>query len=134
MAAFSEDSTFLITDWFAHTPKEVLSKNFACRRKACSRRTPQKELYIFKSDVPGPIENKPGDRAERWGRQFQPSYARPGAAAVPRAAPSGSRIHPISPRPTTAAALIEIEPGGMPEMHWHPNGDEWQYYSPGAAA
>src|SRR4029453_8414378 len=25
---FSEDSTFLITDWFAHTPKEVLAKNF----------------------------------------------------------------------------------------------------------
>jgi oxalate decarboxylase len=26
--SFSEDSTFLITDWFAHTPKEVLAKNF----------------------------------------------------------------------------------------------------------
>src|SRR5216683_6400114 len=25
---FSEDSTFLITDWFAHTPREVLAKNF----------------------------------------------------------------------------------------------------------
>jgi oxalate decarboxylase len=23
-----EDSTFLITDWFNHTPKEVLAKNF----------------------------------------------------------------------------------------------------------
>src|SRR5579885_2467558 len=25
---FSEDSTFLITDWFAHTPRAVLAKNF----------------------------------------------------------------------------------------------------------
>ena len=25
---FSEDSTFLISDWFTHTPKEVLAKNF----------------------------------------------------------------------------------------------------------
>jgi oxalate decarboxylase len=23
-----------------------------------------------------------------------------------------------------AAALVEIEPGGMREMHWHPNSDE----------
>jgi oxalate decarboxylase len=27
-----------------------------------------------------------------------------------------------------AAALVEAEPGGMREMHWHPNTDEWQYY------
>jgi oxalate decarboxylase len=25
---FSEDATFLISDWFAHTPREVLAKNF----------------------------------------------------------------------------------------------------------
>jgi oxalate decarboxylase len=27
-----------------------------------------------------------------------------------------------------ASALIEIEPGAMRELHWHPNADEWQYY------
>jgi oxalate decarboxylase len=27
-----------------------------------------------------------------------------------------------------AAALVEVEPGGLRELHWHPNGDEWQYY------
>ncbi len=32
---------------------------------------------------------------------------------------------------TIAAALVEIEPGGMRELHWHPNGDEWQYYLSG---
>ena len=30
-----------------------------------------------------------------------------------------------------AAALVEIKPGGMREMHWHPNNDEWQYYLTG---
>lgn len=25
------------------------------------------------------------------------------------------------------AALVEIEPGGMSEMHWHPLADEWNY-------
>jgi oxalate decarboxylase len=25
-------------------------------------------------------------------------------------------------------ALMRIKPGGMRELHWHPNADEWQYY------
>jgi oxalate decarboxylase len=32
---------------------------------------------------------------------------------------------------TIAAALVEIEPGAMRELHWHPNNDEWQYYLTG---
>ncbi|MGQ0419084.1 cupin domain-containing protein [Bacillus sp. HC-Mk] len=34
---------------------------------------------------------------------------------------------------TIAAALVEVEPGGMRELHWHPNNDEWQYYLTGEA-
>ena len=34
---------------------------------------------------------------------------------------------------TIAAGLVEIEPGGMREMHWHPNSEEWQYYIEGRA-
>jgi oxalate decarboxylase len=30
-----------------------------------------------------------------------------------------------------AAALLTIHPGGMREMHWHPNADEWQYWIKG---
>jgi oxalate decarboxylase len=26
-----------------------------------------------------------------------------------------------------------VAPGGMREMHWHPNADEWQYYIKGSA-
>lgn len=36
---------------------------------------------------------------------------------------------PVSTR--IAAALVEIKPGGMRELHWHPNNDEWQYYLTG---
>jgi oxalate decarboxylase len=32
---------------------------------------------------------------------------------------------------TIAAALVEVQPGGMRELHWHPNTDEWQYYIQG---
>jgi oxalate decarboxylase len=29
---------------------------------------------------------------------------------------------------TISAALVEVRPGGMRELHWHPNTNEWQYY------
>src|SRR5437763_482605 len=33
---------------------------------------------------------------------------------------------------TIAAALVEVEPGAMREMHWYPTNDEWQYYIEGS--
>ena len=42
-----------------------------------------------------------------------------------------SSIFPASKN--IAAALVEVEPGGMRELHWHPNTDEWQYYISGQA-
>jgi oxalate decarboxylase/phosphoglucose isomerase-like protein (cupin superfamily) len=33
---------------------------------------------------------------------------------------------------TVAAALVEVEPGALRELHWHPNADEWQYYLAGS--
>jgi oxalate decarboxylase len=30
-----------------------------------------------------------------------------------------------------AAALVMVKPGGMRELHWHPNASEWQYYLAG---
>ena len=30
-----------------------------------------------------------------------------------------------------AAGLVEVEPGGMRELHWHPNSDELQYHIAG---
>jgi oxalate decarboxylase len=32
-----------------------------------------------------------------------------------------------------SAALVTVRPGGIREMHWHPNADEWQYYIKGKA-
>ena len=34
---------------------------------------------------------------------------------------------------TISAALADVQPGGMRELHWHPNTDEWQYYIEGQA-
>jgi oxalate decarboxylase len=28
-------------------------------------------------------------------------------------------------------AMVTLRPGGLREVHWHPNADEWQYYIAG---
>src|SRR6202048_701228 len=42
-----------------------------------------------------------------------------------------SKVFPVST--AIAAALVEVAPGAMRELHWHPNTDEWQYYIEGQA-
>jgi oxalate decarboxylase len=32
---------------------------------------------------------------------------------------------------TVAAALVNLKPGGLRELHWHPNADEWNYFIAG---
>jgi len=34
---------------------------------------------------------------------------------------------------TIAAAIVTVHPGGIRELHWHPNADEWQYFISGKA-
>src|SRR3984893_18473086 len=51
---FSEEETFLLSDWLAHTPRDVLAKNFGVPESAFAR-IPQKDLWIFQAPVPGPL-------------------------------------------------------------------------------
>src|SRR6476659_2697099 len=54
---FSENETFLISDWFAHTPREVLAKNFGVSEAAFAN-IPidvEHERYIFSGVVPGTL-------------------------------------------------------------------------------
>jgi len=32
---------------------------------------------------------------------------------------------------TLTSVRMDLEPGALREMHWHPNSDEWQYYTKG---
>ena len=43
---FNEDDTFLLTDWLAHVPKEVIGKNFGDETSDFNE-IPSHELYIF---------------------------------------------------------------------------------------
>ena len=53
---FSENETFLVSDFFAHTPRDVLAKNFGVDMENFSD-MPPRELWIFSSDVPCPLAN-----------------------------------------------------------------------------
>jgi oxalate decarboxylase len=129
---FSEDDTFSLTDFLAHTPREVLAKNFGVPERAFAR-LPEKELFIFQAKVPGPLA---ADKVVGAGPVPTPFSHRLLAQQPLRTKGGTVRITDSATFPaaaTIAAAFVEVEPGGMREVHWHPNADEMQYYISGQA-
>jgi oxalate decarboxylase len=128
---FSENSTFLMSDFFAHTPKSVLAKNFGWSVEQLER-IPEREKYIFNGQVPPPLD---ADRVVSPTGDVPRTLKHQMHAQAPQRFPGGSvRITDstnFAAATTTAAALVEVEPGGLRELHWHPNDDEWQYYISG---
>jgi oxalate decarboxylase len=132
---FSENETFLLTDWFAHTPLDILAKNFGVAPAAFANlpKDPEKSRWVFAADVPGPLA---ADQVPAPQGITPMSYTYKLMEQEPIRVPGGQvRIVDSTRFPassTIAAALVEIEPGGMRELHWHPNNDEWQYYLEGS--
>jgi oxalate decarboxylase len=52
---FDEDNTFLLSDWFKHTPPEVLEKNFGVSAATFADVPDPSDLYIFPVPVLGPL-------------------------------------------------------------------------------
>jgi len=130
---FNEFETFLLTDWLAHTPKEVLAKNFGVSESVFSK-APQKELFIFQTGLPEELKKEESYVADGTGpvptrMDFRTSEMKP-----TKVTPGGevkiidAKNFPIT---TISAAIVKLKPGGLREMHWHPNADEWQYYISG---
>jgi oxalate decarboxylase len=132
---FSENETFLLTDWFAHTPREVLAKNFGVDEAAFDSLPTDigHTRYIFDGEVPP--ASKEADAPPAGNTQPRESYTWHMLAQEPIRTPGGwvritdSRNFTVAK--TIAAARIEVEPGAIRELHWHPNADEWQYYLSG---
>ncbi len=131
---FSENATFLISDWFAHTPREVLAKNFGVPEAAFANlpKDVERTRWIFAGQVPGPLAS---DGVQSPAGAVPVTYSYRLSAQEPITVAGGqARIVDSSNFPaasTIAAALVEVEPGGVRELHWHPNTDEWQYYISG---
>lgn len=129
---FDEDSTFLASDWFKHIPKSILAKNFGVDAKSFDNLPAPSERYIFNLPVPGSLNSDkiagavsvPVSLTHRMAAQ-DPIKSSGGTVRI-----TDSKNFPASK--TIAAALVEIQPGGIRELHWHPNTDEWQYYIEGS--
>jgi oxalate decarboxylase len=133
--SFSENETFLLTDLFAHTPRDVLAKNFGVAEAAFAD-IPidvDHERYIFEGQIPGPIA---GDTVQSAAGLVPNTFSHRMMAQEPIRADGGwVRITDSTNFPaasTIAAALVHVEPGAMREIHWHLT-DEWQYYIAGSA-
>jgi len=131
---FSEYATVLLSEWMAHTPREVLAKNFGTASQALNK-MPTEELFIFQSEVPPPLATDQGAAAGALGPSPLDFALRATQQPVTQRTKGGevriidSSLFRVST--TIAAAIVTVHPGGMRELHWHPNADEWQYYISG---
>jgi len=130
---FSESETVLLSDSMAHLPVGVLSKNFGVGEQAFAN-LPKTELFIFQTDVPGRLEEDQKTAAGALGRSPR-DFAFRTDEMKPTRQTKGGEVRIVDSRnfkvSTTAMAMVTVHPGGMRELHWHPNADEWQYFISG---
>jgi oxalate decarboxylase len=132
--ASSEFNTLPATDWMAHTPPEVLSRNFGVPVDAF-RNIPLHSRWIFQGTVPPPLDEVKAQVAATAGVPEYPfTFSLYGAPKVSDnrggfvQIADSTNFHVSK---TIAAGLVTLRPGAIRTMHWHPNADEWQYYLKG---
>ncbi len=118
--SFSEDNTFLLSDWVRRTPPSVLSKNFGLPQSAL-KKLPDKSLYIFPADLPASLAQ---DKAAVGGRRVESpyQYTFEMSTMAPTQQTTSGEVRIVDSRnfltsKNIAAALVKIKPGGMRELH-----------------
>jgi oxalate decarboxylase len=125
---FSEFGTFSLTDWIAHTPPEILSRSLGLPAAAFAQ-FPRKEVYICPGRVPETAlerlrdgQLQPAQFSHKYRLDMQP----------PRVFPGGREYlvssHEFPIQTSLTAIRMDLQPGALRELHWHPHADEWQYY------
>lgn len=130
----SENNTLLVTDWIAHTPPAVLAKNFGVPVESF-RNIPTSNRWIYQGAMPPPLADVQRQMASAAGQPETPFVFNLGGSAPVRSNVGGMEQVADSRNflaaRNIAAALVTVRPGGLREMHWHPNADEWQYWLSG---
>jgi oxalate decarboxylase len=132
---FSEFGTFSITDWLGHTPKALLAKNFGLPESAFGG-FPEDEVYFARGPVPPdkiPANLQGGDRTPAETHKFRM------LAQEPHSVHKGGREWRVGAdrfpmAKTITGVILDLEPGGLRELHWHPTADEWQYVITGTVS
>ena len=132
---FSEDGTFLLSETIAHTPRNILAKNFGLDKETIAKIVRKEQLYIFPADLPLSLaQDKASIGGQRVASPYQYTFKMSTMPAT-RTTSGGevrivdSRNFPVSKN--VAAALVNLKPGALRELHWHPNASEWQFWLSG---
>lgn len=130
---FSEFGTFSITDWISHTSPAILARNTGLPERVFTA-LPKKELYIGTGKIavePRPQNINPGipysNSAHKFRMEADGVYQQFKGGSVKLVS---SLEFPI--QTTITSMRMNIEPGAIRELHWHPNADEWQYVMSGS--
>ncbi|KAH6960209.1 hypothetical protein HG530_008031 [Fusarium avenaceum] len=127
-------TTFMVDDWINHTPKDILAKNFGVDPSVFENVT-SPNPYILKADVAkknvtnGPAGTLSGNSSFVY-RTFEHEPEKIGG--------TGGKFYKIDSTnfpasKTLAATFVVLKPGGLRELHWHPNAEEWLYFHKGQA-
>ena len=130
---FSEDDTFLLSDWLAHTPPEVIQKNMGWT-EAEFNKLPPSELYIFEAPLPKSLDED--KRFIGANLETEKQYTFKLSEMPPSKTSAGGEVRIVDSSnflvsEKIASALVRLKPGGIRELHWHPTGTEWQFYIQG---
>ena len=124
---FSEFGTFSLSDWLGHVPHALLAKNLGLPPETF-RDFPKEEVYFAKGPQPPepaavPLGGaRPTPHAHRHALLSQNPYETFRGGREWRVE---AKDFPIST--TMTGVVLELAPGAIRELHWHPNADEWQY-------
>src|ERR1700735_2318320 len=119
---FSEDDTFLVTDWLGHVPKEVIARNFKVSYNDL-KNIPSRQLWIFPGNKPESLDadlkivKEAGEVPEPF--SFALSKVKPTQKDGGTVKIVDSSTFKVSK--TIAMAEVTIEPGGMRELHVRPS-------------
>jgi oxalate decarboxylase len=130
---FSEESTLLLSDWLKHTPPEILQQNLGLSADAIAKLPKGEPLYIFRSDEPLKSLGEEIDDVARYAATPKMTYTFKASTMKPTKESDAGSVKIIDSRnfkasQNIAAAIVTVKPGCIRELHWHPNGSEWQYW------
>lgn len=113
--------TFNVDDWITHTPKAILAQNFGVSESVFDN-VPKPFPNILNGTVSkiqdtGPESGLYGESSFIFKRSQDATINVPGGAG--NVSIVDSRNFPVSK--TIAATIVSLAPGGLRELHWHPN-------------
>lgn len=129
---FSEFGTFSVTDWISHVSPDIMSRNSGLPASVFAS-LPKKELYIGTGKIA--VEPKPANITANMPTSSSLHKFRMETEGIFQKFAGGS-IRLVSSKEfpiqkTITAMRMDVEPGAIRELHWHPNADEWQFVMSG---